>query len=171
MPETRVKIGFSTTNKWFSRLIRYWTNSEVSHSFAVYHDPNLDRQIVLDVDFTGYRMVPYDAFCRENKVLYLFEPDIDLMPGVRVVSRWIGRKYDWRALVAFWRVLKGLRRTVTEMEVGPKELICTECIVHLLRVSCYPGAADLDPKGTSPQMLLDFMRNTCSAALSLKGSP
>ncbi len=149
-----VRIGFSTTNRWISRLIRWWTHAQVSHTFIVYRDEQLNQDMVLDVAFSGYRVLPYDLFAAENTILYTFEPDIDLMPGLRVVARWLGKPYDWRAFVAFNRWFRSVKRNPTE---NPKAIICTEAVVHVLRISGYEGAAELDPKGTSPQALLEFL--------------
>lgn len=149
-----VKIGFSTTSQWVSRLIRYWTNAQVSHSFLIYRDDKLEQDMVLDVAFGGYRVLPLDQFARTNTILHVIEPGVDLTVGMKVVARWLGRPYDWRAFVGFSKWFRSLKRNPTE---NPKAIICTEVVVHALRISGYPGATELDPKGTSPQALLDFL--------------
>jgi hypothetical protein len=150
-----VRIGFSTTNQWISRLIRWVTDAEVSHVFLIYNDNKLDQDMVLDVAFSGYRVLPLDLFARHNTIVHVVEPAVDLTPGMRVVARWLGRPYDWRAFVAFSRWFRSLRNNPTE---NPKAIICTEVVVHALRLSGYPGSVELDPKGTTPQALLDFLR-------------
>jgi hypothetical protein len=150
-----VRIGFSTTESWISRLIRWFTNARVSHVFLVYDDPVLQQEMVLDVAFTGYRVLPFNLFKLENDVVEMIEPRVDLSPGLRVTARWLGKPYDWRAFIAFSRWFRSLRHQPAET---PKALICTEAVVRALLAAGYPGAEGLDLKGTSPQLLLEFLR-------------
>lgn len=152
-----IRVGFSTSDKWISRLIRYWTNADASHAFILYFDPTLDQEMVLDVAFSGYRAIPRSLFEKDNKILYIVDPGINLNPGLRVVARWLGLKYDWRAFVAFSRWFRSFRHHPTE---NPKALICSEMVIHALRISGFPGIEQLDPKGTSPKDLLDFLRTS-----------
>lgn len=149
-----VRIGFSTTNQWVSRLIRWWTHAPVSHTFLIYYSECLGQDMVLDVAFSGFRVIPLALFEQRNKVLHVIEPAVDLTPGMRVIARWLGKSYDWKAFVAFNRWFRTFKANPTE---NPKSIICTEMVVHTLRISGYPDAAGLDPKGTTPAALLAFL--------------
>jgi hypothetical protein len=149
-----VRIGFSTSDAWISKVIRWWTRAPVSHVFLIYHSNCLGQDMVLDVAFSGFRVLPLELFSRQNTVLHIIEPEVDLTPGMRVVARWLGKPYDWRAFVAFNRWFKAFRANPSE---NPKSIICTEAVIHALRISGYPGAACLGPKTTTPAELLAFL--------------
>ncbi len=149
-----IRVGFSTTNERISRLIRWWTQSEVSHTFIVYYDETLDAEMVLDVAWSGYRVVPWSTFECDNQIVALIEPPVDMLPGLRAVARWLGRPYDWKAFARFSR---WARVFVRHPVSNYKSLICTEVVIHALRISGYPGAEELEPKDTSPQQLFDFL--------------
>jgi hypothetical protein len=151
-------VGFSTST-WHpaSMLVRWWTKSRVSHTFLLYDDTNIGLPMVYDVSFTGLRLIPYSVFLRDNKVVEEIKIEEDLTPGLQVVSRWLGRRYDWGAFFGFCRLFA---KRVRHPSPDPKELICTEAVIHVLRLAGYPEAASLDPKRTSPQALLDFLNTS-----------
>lgn len=147
-----VLIGFSTTENWLSRLIRWYTKASVSHTFLMFDQDGVD--MVLDVDFSGYRLIPFTEFAKDNNVIYLVTPIVDIDLGLRAVRMWLGKPYDWRTFIAFHRWFRALKRHPTE---NPTSIICTEVAITAMRISGYPGADGLDAKGTSPQALLDFL--------------
>src|SRR6478736_3974251 len=158
-----IKVGFSTSDRWISKLIRYWTASPTSHAYISYYDENLAQEMVLDVGFTTFSLVPMSTFEQSNRIVEVFDPNVDMTTGVKVVARWLNRvSYDWFSFVGFWTVHKRwFKRTTVwagDFNVTPKEVLCTEIVIYALRISGYPGAADLDPKGTSPKELLEFMK-------------
>lgn len=157
-----VRIGFSRTNKWLSRLIRWFTSSEVSHAFLEYFDENVQQVMVLDVAFDGYKVVPRSLFEKDNEVVTMLEPPVDLSPGLRIVAKWLGKRYDWRAFISFHRWFRNFKAHPTE---NPKTLICTEMVVCALKLSDYPGAQSLDTKGTSPNELLEFLKKSGSQVI------
>ncbi len=160
-----VRIGFSTSDRWLSHFIRWWTQSPTSHAFISYFDQTTGQDMVLDVGFTSFSLVPMSFFEQSNKIIETFDPKVDMTTGIRVVAKWLNRvSYDWFSFVGFWKVLKRwFKRTnvwAGDLNVTPREVLCTEIVIYALRISGYPGAADLDPKGTSPRELLEFMKAT-----------
>jgi uncharacterized protein YycO len=149
----RVRIGFSTTKAWISRVIRWWTKSKVSHVFLVYFDDARGEDMVLDVAWSGVRRVSLREFHEEqNDVVALVEMPGELESPLRSAFAWLGRPYDWKTLVRFWRVA----RPFLKPSAGPA-MICSEMVVRVLQQAGYPGALELDPKATTPHQLLQFL--------------
>ena len=150
-----IKIGFST-NSWhpISILIRWWTQSEVSHVFVLYDDEQLGIPMVAEVVLNGFRVIPYAKFLRDNTIICVVEPKHDLSAGLKKVAAWLGRPFDFKALLGFCDLFKGF---VQHPFDNPKELLCSELVIRMLREAGYPGAKRLNPKTTSPQELLEFL--------------
>jgi hypothetical protein len=158
-----ISVGFSTSDRWISKLICWWTQSPTSHAFISYYDEILSQEMVLDVGFTTFSLVPMSHFSQNNRIIEVFDTKVDMTTGLRVVGRWLNRvSYDWFSFVGFWKVLtRWFKRTTSwagDLNVTPREVLCTEVVIYALRISGYPGAAELDAKGTSPKDLLEFMR-------------
>jgi len=60
-----IRVGFSTTTNWFSRIIRWVTKSKVSHTYIRVHDKFFDQIFVLHVERVMY-MVRGEDFDKEN---------------------------------------------------------------------------------------------------------
>lgn len=150
-----VYVGFSRNRFPISFLIRHWTKSQVRHSFLLFDDETLNTKMVLEVTLGGYRIIPWSTFKRKNTVVSIKDVEIDLLPGLRATTRWLGLPFDFKAFLAFWRLFKNWSQH--PFTASPKALICSEVVVHVLQIVDLPGSKELKPKATSPQALLDFL--------------
>jgi len=150
-----IYIGFSRNNFPISYLIRRWTKSEVSHSFLLFDDETLNTKMVLEVTLGGYRIVPWSTFKRKNDVVSIKDVGIDLLPGLRATTRWLGLPFDFKAFLAFWRIFKNWSQH--PFTASPKALICSEVVIHVLQIVDFPGSKELNPKATSPKVLMEFL--------------
>lgn len=149
-----VTIGFSTTNKFMSRVIRWATRGKVSHAWVSFHDKCLDTYFVMQAETWGYELRTWDRWKKENILMAEFEPSVDISQSVTWMARTsLGKKYDWTS--AFF---SGIRRWIGKWIKGrfksPKRLMCSESVIRILLHSEVSGFSGLDPETTSPSSLL-----------------
>lgn len=158
-----VFVGFSTPRTWnpLSALIRAMTRSRTSHAFLLVEDPAFRMRLVLEAHSTGFRLVSFTRFVKDNRVVALAEPPHPVDPGLPSAGEWLGESFDVLGLFGIFLAL--LRRWVRQGPLRnpfptPSALFCSEAVIRTLQAAGYPGAADLDPEGTTPAELLGFFR-------------
>lgn len=147
-----MKIGFSTTNSWVSRSIRWVTGSSVSHAYIEFEW--LGRPFIMDADWSGVRIVPREKF--RDQVVALIPVQVDL----HLAFDFVGDRYDYGGLLGMGWVILGrfLKRKWRNPFANARARFCSEMIVHMLQRAHYPGSGSLDPSTTSPQDLLEFLQ-------------
>jgi hypothetical protein len=157
-----VRVGFSTTNAWLSRLIRKLSRSRVSHAFLVYGDVDFGRDMVMEAVGNGFRIVPYSGFEKHNTVVAQITPAFPIEKGLQEAVNWLGAGYDTGGLVGMawlmvkrWFRLRARSVRTRNPLASSRALFCSEAVARACLWSEYPGF-DLDPESTSPQDLLEF---------------
>lgn len=151
-----VLIGFSTTNKLMSRIIRWVTRGRVSHAWIRYYDDTLQQYMVLQAELHGYETIPWKRWLTKNRLVAAYEPTgrLNLLPGVRFIGQYLGVDYDLKS--ALWCGLKRwFRKHRLRLVSSPKSLMCSEAVCRMLqdgRVTC---VSDLNPELVSPQELMN----------------
>lgn len=151
-----IRVGFSTSDGWVSRIIRWFTSSKVSHCFFVYYDIDWERDMVLEATSGGFRVVPYSIY--EKNTLFLLTPKFPVADGFKKALDWLGSGYDYAGLLGMsWvEVGRWLKRKWRNPYRNPKEMFCSEAVVRVLQAANYPGTESMDAQSVDPQMLLDF---------------
>ncbi len=159
-----VQIGFSTTNTWVSRVIRFMTGSEISHSVILYYDSFLERKMVLESADIGFRLISWDSFLLDNVLVEVFPISEVYNPqeGVRKAMDWLGTSYSYRTLLGHLLMIisEKVWRKIKNPLTSANAMICSESCILMLQAIGYPGAIALDPQDTTPMQLLDYMRRT-----------
>jgi hypothetical protein len=161
-------IGFSTPKAFnpVSWLVRKLTNSQVSHAWVVYQSELFDRQMVMEAHELGFRTITYDHFKSKNKVVMVVPVDVDVTPGLRMLSEHLGEMYDYSGLFGmsfvligqwFKRTFKKWRRRIRNPWANAKRMFCSESVVALLQASNSRMVEDVVAENTSPQMLMDIL--------------
>ncbi len=157
-----VYVGFSTPRRWnpLSALIRAMMRSSVSHAWLLVEDPAFQLRLVLEAHTTGFRLVSFARFVRDNRVVALVEPGHPIDPGLPEAGGWLGDQFDvlglfgiFLALVGRWFSRKRWKNPFTSTHA----LFCSEAVVRVLQAAHYPGAERLEDETTTPQDLLDFL--------------
>jgi hypothetical protein len=154
-------IGFSTSRAWYSRLIRKFTKSKVSHTFLLTNvHGNL---LVFQEGPLGYSVRAYEGFHKENQVVSLVCPKVSILKGFQKSLAELGQPYAYLALLGFGLVLL-LRHFGWRLTHNPfsskRATFCSQRNTEILQDSGYPGAEALNPALTSPEMLLEFLSKT-----------
>jgi hypothetical protein len=156
-----VFIGFSTPRRWnpLSALIRAMTGSRTSHAWLLVEDPVFELRLVLEAHSSGFRLVSFTRFVKDNVVVALVEPAHPLEPGLPAAGQWLGESFDvlglfgiFLTLVARWFRQRPWRNPFPSAQ----SLFCSESVVRTLQAAGYPGAAALPPEETTPGELLAF---------------
>lgn len=155
---TMIGIGFSTVKKNFlSRLIRWATSAEFSHTWPVYDHPLYGTRIIVDADVKGIFEVRADQYLKKvDDPVILVPPDgVNLEEGMAELSEELARPYGILNLIGHGVVLL-LRRIGARIKNpfrNSKKPACIETSYALLQ-----GAGlfmDVDPEEESPQSLHD----------------
>jgi hypothetical protein len=163
MPTPQVLVGFSTPRAFnpLSALIRWMTHSRTSHAWMLVDDPAFETRLVLEAHTTGFRLVSFARFVKDNVVVALVEPAQPLAPGLPAAAAWLGEAFDvlglfgiFLALVRRWFVQGPLRNPFPTR----RALFCSESVIRTMDAARYPGAGTLPPEATTPADLLEFFR-------------
>jgi hypothetical protein len=156
-----VFVGFSTPRRWnpLSALIRWMTRSRTSHAWLLVEDEAFGLRLVLEAHSTGFRLISFTRFVKENKVVALVTPAHPIDAGLPEAGEWLGESFDvlglfgiFLTLVARWFRQRPWRNPFPT----PSALFCSEAVVRTLKAACYPGTESLDDEATSPADLLAF---------------
>lgn len=156
-----IQIGFNTSNALISRIIRFFTRQEVSHAFIVYDDEEFGGKFVLEANWDGYHVKPYEEAVKGSTKIILVEPRYNVTELLKVCSQWLGKPYDYPGLVGNVPVMisRWFKKKAKNPTQNPKAMFCSEAIAVALQKIGYPGADELDASTTTPQDLLDFFKS------------
>ncbi len=159
-----VFVGFSTPRRWnpLSALIRAMTRSRTSHAWLLVEDPLFDLRLVLEAHSSGFRLVSFTRFVKENRVVAVVEPAHPVEGGLPLAGEWLGESFDVLGLFGIFLTL--LARWVRQRPwrnpfPTPSALFCSEAVVRTLKAAHYPGSERLDDEATTPADLLEFFRS------------
>ena len=167
MKDLDVTVGFSTTNKIGSRIIRWVTQAPCSHAWVSFMDDTLGMRLVMQAEWWGYEVRPWPRWVRENRLVAEFEPvgsefREDLSESVVGMAQSLGSRYDFES--AFWVGLKrwflawsGSGYTLRPSRT-PKQLMCAESVVRILASTGAGLCRGVDPESMSPGELLELVQ-------------
>ena len=169
--ELGITIGFSTTTRLISRIIRWITGGTVSHAWIAYDDVTLGLRMVMQAEAWSFEVRPWQRWIGENKLIAEFH----MMGGMPVSALRkracdLGMKYDWRS--GFWSGVSSWFRKWTKAGFGfrpsstPGKLMCSEAVIRFLRDAGCPCVAGVDEETTSPAELFNIVR--CSSEFTLR---
>jgi hypothetical protein len=167
-----VAIGFSTTQKLSSRLIRWRTRQPglpaketPSHAWILHEA--YGGQYVMSAEWNGFVVVSYEQFRADNRIIEVV-PVVERMAFIGVdarvrvfeVAEWLGTNYDWAGLLRFVvpRLIRGQ---------SPKALLCSEAAARAFK-ELFPG---MDPERSSPSSLLMALRKSKPCEKSPRALP
>lgn len=157
-----MKIGFSTTNNWVSKIIRKMTHSKVSHAWIYFdNDSFFGFPLVLESTTEGFRIIPYEQFKKANIVVTLVDTKIDISSALVKEAQNLGESYDFIGLIGMFFVMIGkwFKMKIKNPSHNLHSMFCSEAVVRILQQANYPGTKDLDPKNISPEDLYELLNS------------
>jgi len=128
-----VNVCFSTSNGFFSKVIRWFTRSKASHALITFRDETLGNVFVMEANGRGFMLTPWGKW-RESHTL-VSRYSLALPPNAQKTSlqdlgNFLGTQYDYISLLGF-----ALRRFFGRMVNpfnDPRKLICSEAVARFL---------------------------------------
>ncbi len=155
----QITIGFSTTDLFISRFIRWITDSACSHAFIAFTDHALNMRMVMQAESWGFELRPWKRWLKNNTLVAEFEPVAgDLEEALLYLANSLGTKFDYRSalyigLRSKFRLWKKSRFTLNP-NFSPTKLTCAEAVTRFLQRGGYRAVAGLNPEITGPDLLL-----------------
>ena len=154
-----ITVGFSTTNKWISRIIRAVTGGTVSHAWISFYDETLQMRLVMQAEAWGFEVRPWHRWLTENKLIAEFRPVKNLTKSLQWIAGSLGVKYDWKSALfaGLWRWFGIWFRGRFS---SPSKMMCSEAVIRFL---CHGGViavSHLDPEVTPPARLLAELKKS-----------
>lgn len=155
----KILVGFSTSDAWYSRIIRKFTRAKCSHTFILLEKALLGEDLVLEEGTFGWSMRSRSDFEQGNTIVELVDPRHPVDLGVRRALAWLGQRYDYSGLLGMFFVMLARARgwRIKNPLASPHANFCSEMNTRILQWSGYPGAHLLDPSTTTPEDLLEFL--------------
>jgi hypothetical protein len=157
-----ITVGFSTTNKLSSKLLRFFTRSKFSHAWNSYFDETLEMKLVMQAELTGYELKPWKRWKRENILVSEYEMVNPSYSAIKEMATYIGSKYDVKS--AFLSGAKewlkkwfSLKCTINPRR-SPRKMMCVESVVRFIKLSGIE--CNLNPDMTTYSELQDFISNS-----------
>lgn len=155
-----VQIGFSSTSKTLSWLIRAITGKPCSHTFILFECEDFKTPMVLEHSLGyGLDLLTLEDFLRENTILQLIKVDWDLSSAVRTQLERLGEPYNFSGLLGMLVVLAGRRLQLPWRNPFRRadRRLCTEVVVHVLQEAGFPGAHALRAEDLGPEDVRQFL--------------
>lgn len=151
----KIRVGFSTTNSIFSKIICWFIDDDVSHSYICFYDEFLEEHLVMHADWPGVIIEPLALFDATNTIVeeYIIN-DPRLKASLTYNLRHLRKKYDyWNIAYKAWAITfkRWITRKVkkpTENPTKPTKMICVDFVLYVLnRASiCDLPYGELNPK-------------------------
>ena len=148
----KVSIIFTTSDHWFSKLIKFFTSSPVSHVLIGYR--LLDTDVCIHAGARGVVIDTRAKALAKRKVWKEFK----VVQGVhlRHAMTHLGTAYDVGGLFGFFPVwiAKWFGKKMKNPFASATAMFCSELVVRLNLCGCIPEFDGLDPETTTPEDLL-----------------
>lgn len=162
-----ITVGFSTTNKLISRIIRWIIRGKVSHAWIAFHDATLNVRMVMQAEWWGFELRPWARWARENTLVAEFQ--LLVSPSVQLTALWrmrdhLGEKYDkfgalWAGIAGWLKRWWNARLTLRPRRT-PHKLMCAEAQLDCLKAAGITAVADCYEETVDPQTLLEKLSNS-----------
>ena len=162
----KIRIGFSRTDTFISKAIRWFLGANISHTYIRYHDEFMDLNYVVHADWPGVLPVLADRFDKENISVEEYEFEIP-KSALKRNLRLLGNRYDYLAIFGWaWTITlrRWIKKKIENPIEDPKKLICVDFCLRVLndaKITTIPSAS------MNPIQLLHYLRDNYE---SLSGS-
>lgn len=159
----KVRVGFSRTDTFVSKAIRWFLGSNISHTYIRYHDEFMDMDWVAHADWPGVIPIPADRFEKENVAVEEYEFEIPKAALKFNLHRFVGGRYDYLAIFGWaWTIAfrRWLKQKIKNPIDDPKKMICVDFCLRVLNTAKITNIASTS---MNPIMLLQFLRENHEA--------
>jgi len=129
----KIILGFSTSATLFSKIIRFCTRSEVSHTYIRIYDDFFETSFVLEVERT-MRILRSEEFDRDNVIVEEYEIDDErLDKSVKHNLKHLGKTFNWLDWFGWFPLIKKWAKTKIKSPTHSfKKMICVDFVLRVL---------------------------------------
>jgi len=132
----KIVVGFSTSDMWFSKIIRFCTRSKVSHTYIKIYDEFLEESLILHVERTMC-ILREKEFKRDNIIIEEFEiDDKRLDDSIKKNLKHLGKKFAWWDWFSWFPLVKKwLKTKIRNPSYSFQKMICVDFVLRVLNDS------------------------------------
>jgi len=152
-----IRIVYTASNTLFGKVIRYLTNSKVSHVMIQYSSDLWGGEWVAEATLPMVCKMPAEK-ARRN-VVTEFECLFDAKPALHAIRDEIGKWYDFKLIfglgfiLMLWKFLKiKIRRPLG----NSKGDICSEFVAKFYKAAKLPNSGNIVPSRYYPELSLNY---------------
>ncbi len=166
-----VRVGFSTSSTFLSRMIRLTTRSPISHAFLLLElDTPFYGQLKWVLEATnrgGFHLLPFEGYLVGNTLIDFVTLEHPVDVGIEKAMGWLGGGYDYGGVFGDLFVMaqrwakskwKWLKFKVRNPFHEARTMYCSEAIIFVLQASQYPGSDKLIGENDSPKNFWNFLK-------------
>jgi len=160
---TPVYMVLTKGRQWYAPLLRWVLDFEYNHTLVVYRDSLWGGWWGVQIDALGVHPLPMSLLKRTFSKCKAYESVVPLDAAFAKSRKFVGDKYDWRALfgnilrLLWWR-LSG-KKWMKPLQDNTRQM-CTEFMVYFLQNARVSGTELFNPSLLSPEMLDDFFKKS-----------
>lgn len=128
-----INICFSTTDRLFSRIIRWFSKSSVSHALITFRDDTLGKVFVMEANGRGFMLSPWAKWRKGKTLIARYSLDCDescQLSSLRALANELGAEYDYRSFFGF--LLRRWFRRMANPFSDPDKLFCSEAVTKFV---------------------------------------
>jgi hypothetical protein len=135
----KIIIGFSCNSGFFSKAIRFLTNSNISHTYIKIPVPDFNTNIIFHAQGFNVHYINESNFLKKNTVIEEVEVEVSdeqFIEAERVRVEECGKPYSYSEIVGFLWVLlnKKVGRKVENPFYNTSAYICVELVCRGLGI-------------------------------------
>lgn len=155
-----IKVGFSKSGSLISKLVRFFSRSDISHTWLLLEDLVGGIDLVMEAVPGGFHIITYERFVRENQVIDVVDLNTTYSESsLRRAFGWMGKRYDYLTVFGMMWVLFGrFFGKKWKNPLSSKSIDCVESIVYFLRSNNAGRAHEIDPGSMTPKDLYDHLK-------------
>lgn len=141
----RLSICFSTTNAFYSKIIRWLTGGSASHVYIRFFDQTLGTEMILHSDMPGVVFNLAEEFKIKNFTIEEYEIDDPRLDQAVKNNLWfLGKSYDYYKLINWaWIIIfkRWFVRKIKDPSKDPKKIVCVDYVLYIFNeagITCLP---------------------------------
>lgn len=160
--DLHITVGSSSGNSLFSKLIKYWTKSKISHFWLAFNIPIINERVVIGAEGHGVDWRTLKKFEQSNKIMLEFKPiGKSLNDNLKwMIQTYSGAKYDYKGVgtagifIRFKLLFRKIGGWLLKNLSSRDKVFCSELIVRFLgHNNLYKAIEGYDPETTDAETL------------------
>lgn len=152
-----VRIVFTASDRWLSRVIRWLSGGRVSHCFIQHPSQVWGGEWATEATWPIVLQRPAEK--ARHCIFAEYACQFDATPALQKIRKEVGKWYSFDGffLMGWWLLIKKIFKTrIRHPFHSTKGDICSELLVKFFRSAILPGADKLDPDYTTPEGVLRY---------------